>query len=113
MGTNSPRAIPDRYIVVMDKTVTAAQRSNAADQARANGGHVHFHYSSALKGFAASLPARAVHRLRANPNVSYIEADQRVSADATQSPATWGLDRIDQRLCRLTTPTPTRRPARA
>ncbi|HEX7189848.1 MAG TPA: S8 family peptidase [Actinomycetes bacterium] len=97
VGTNSPRAIPDRYIVVMDKTVTAAQRSNAADQARANGGQVHFRYSSALKGFAATLPARAVDRLRANPNVSYIEADQRVSADATQSPATWGLDRIDQR----------------
>ena len=97
VGTNSPRAIPDRYIVVMDKTVTAAQRRNVADQAGANGGQVHFRYSSAIKGFAATLPARAVDRLRSNPNVSYIEADQRVAADTTQSPATWGLDRIDQR----------------
>ena len=34
--------------------------------------------------------------LRADKRVAYIERDQAVSIEATQSPATWGLDRIDQ-----------------
>jgi subtilisin family serine protease len=81
----------------MDKSAAAGRRDAAKDQARANGGRVHFSYGSALRGFAATLPAKAVDRLRANPDVAYIEADTEVSADTTQSPATWGLDRIDQR----------------
>jgi subtilisin family serine protease len=97
IGTDSPRAIKDRYIVVLDKATTATQRGNAISEARSNGGKVHFTYTSALEGFAATLPARAVERLRENANVSFIEADTRVSTDTTQSPATWGLDRIDQR----------------
>jgi subtilisin family serine protease len=97
VGENSQRAIKDRYIVVMDKSAAAGRRDAAKDQARANGGRVHFSYGSALRGFAATLPAKAVDRLRANPDVAYIEADTEVSADTTQSPATWGLDRIDQR----------------
>jgi subtilisin family serine protease len=35
--------------------------------------------------------------VRNDPNVAYVEADQTVGLVATQSPATWGLDRIDQR----------------
>jgi subtilisin family serine protease len=40
---------------------------------------------------------RAVEHLRHHPHVAWIEADQRVTTAATQSPATWGLDRADQR----------------
>jgi subtilisin family serine protease len=97
IGTDNPRAIPDRYIVVMKKTVGAKLRGAALDLAKANGGQVHFRYTSAINGFAASLPGQAVDRLRNNPNVEYIEADRTVQAVATQSPATWGLDRVDQR----------------
>ena len=50
IGTDSPRAIKDRYIVVMDKTTTATQRGNAISQARSNGGKVHFSYSSGARG---------------------------------------------------------------
>jgi subtilisin family serine protease len=39
----------------------------------------------------------AVAKLRANPNVAYIEADATVTASTTQTNATWGIDRIDQR----------------
>jgi subtilisin family serine protease len=58
---------------------------------------VHATYSAALKGFAATLPAQALQGLVHNPNVAFIEADAVVQLDVTQSPATWGLDRIDQR----------------
>ncbi|HZG43267.1 MAG TPA: S8 family peptidase, partial [Longimicrobium sp.] len=41
--------------------------------------------------------AGQLNALRNNPNVDYIEQDARVQATATQSNATWGLDRVDQR----------------
>jgi subtilisin family serine protease len=40
---------------------------------------------------------KALARLLADPRVAYVEEDGVVSINATQSPATWGLDRIDQR----------------
>lgn len=51
---------------------------------------------SVINGFAARLTASQINGLRNNPNVAYIEQDQVFEADATQSNATWGIDRIDQ-----------------
>ncbi|UUZ64371.1 S8 family peptidase [Polaromonas sp. P1-6] len=77
--------------------------AEAANLMRGRGGQLHHTYSSALKGFAASLPDAALQGIRNNPNVDYIEQDQTVSLNETQLPvtqtqfnATWGLDRIDQ-----------------
>ena len=91
-----------RYIVVLREHVAnpAAEAGNAA---RGHAGRVEFTYTRALKGFAVSLPDAAgaafVKAMSHNPNVERIEADQLVTASAltTQSGATWGLDRIDQR----------------
>jgi subtilisin family serine protease len=50
-----------------------------------------------LNGFAAALTPAQLAALRADPDVSYVAADQVVRASGSrQSPATWGLDRIDQ-----------------
>jgi subtilisin family serine protease len=38
-----------------------------------------------------------VARIAADPRVAYVEADGVMKADTTQSGATWGIDRIDQR----------------
>ncbi len=54
-------------------------------------------YSNVLRGFATTLNSGQLNALRQNPNVAYIEQDSRVSAATTQTGATWGLDRIDQR----------------
>src|SRR6266496_2146135 len=54
-------------------------------------------YSNALNGFAISLPDPAAARLAADPRIESVELDGVVTADAVESPATWGLDRIDQR----------------
>ena len=97
VGTERATAIDGRYIVVMEPRSNRADREDAERDARANGARVLFEYGDALKGFAAALPDRAVEALRSNPNVAYIEADQRVALSATQSNPTWGLDRIDQR----------------
>lgn len=97
LGTQRATAIEGQYIVVMEDRATARARTDARTQARSHGGRVLHDYTAALKGFAAQLPDQAVAALRKNPHVAWIEADQRVSADATQTNATWGLDRIDQR----------------
>ncbi len=103
IGTDSPKAIPGSYIVVfkagskadvVDNAIAAAQ--NAADRATAPM-VVRYRYDAALQGFAGTLPAPALDALRHNPNVEYVEADQVVMIDTTQTGATWGLDRIDQR----------------
>jgi subtilisin family serine protease len=85
-----------RYIVVFRDDVADAP-GLASAMARAAGGTMHYTYQHALKGFAASLPEAALAGLRHNPRVAFIEADQPVQAYATQSNATWGIDRIDQR----------------
>jgi subtilisin family serine protease len=54
-------------------------------------------YRHALKGFAATLPAQARQALLHNPNVAYIAPDAVATLAETQTGATWGLDRIDQR----------------
>ena len=98
--------IANQYIVVMaEPGVRAAapdgRAITAADLAMRTvetyGGEVLYVYEAALEGFAAIIPPAAFAALQADPNVAYLEADQVMNAIVTQSPATWGLDRIDQR----------------
>ena len=84
-------AIPGAYVVVLDEG--ADPRSVAA----VAGVSPRYVYTAALTGFAAELNAGQLNALQHNPNVDYIEQDARVQATATQSNATWGLDRSDQR----------------
>ena len=95
------------YIVVFKaNAVRAADEARSArplvadsarQLARAHGGNVRFLYQHALKGFAVQMTADEANALAADPRVAYVEPDQVVHAIATQSPVTWGLDRIDQR----------------
>jgi subtilisin family serine protease len=89
-------ALPDRYIVRFRDDV-ANPRENAARLVSEGGGQLHFTYTVAIRGFAATLPPQAVAALARNPMIQVIEPDAIVTASATQSNATWGLDRIDQR----------------
>ena len=84
------------YIVVFTDQVLDPL-SAADDKVRKHGGTKKFAYDKALKGFAATLTPGAVDALRADPDVAYVEQDAIVTTMATQSGATWGLDRIDQR----------------
>jgi subtilisin family serine protease len=98
-GANSPTAIRGQYIVVLkpDASTRLEELIAAAELAGVGETRLLFRYEAALNGFAAVLPDRAVEALRLHPAVDYIDVDQAVQIDATQSPATWGLDRIDQR----------------
>jgi aqualysin 1 len=98
LSADSDRAIPGQYIVVFKQDARArGVAEGLTSQVEAEGGRVLYTYADALVGFAAQLPDEAVEALRRNPNIDYIEVDQVVSIDATQTNPTWGLDRIDQR----------------
>jgi hypothetical protein len=93
-------AIPGHYIVVMAPTRSSAAspaRAGLVARLRAQGVVIQREYRYALDGFAAVLSAGQLASVRADPRVAYVAADERMRADGTQSPATWGLDRIDQR----------------
>lgn len=54
-------------------------------------------YAFALEGFSATLTDDEFVKLRLDPRVKYIEPDAVISISNTQTGATWGLDRVDQR----------------
>ena len=95
-------AIPDSYIVVM-KPATATTRSIKTGLAKKFGGTVEQDFGAALNGFEATMSETEAKRLAADPKVAYVEQNQTVSLLATQTGATWGLDRIDQRARPLST----------
>ena len=54
-------------------------------------------WTAAVNGFAATLNAGQLNALRHNPAVAYMEPDAQAQLMwTTQSPVTWGLDRIDE-----------------
>lgn len=85
------------YIVVLNDD------ANPRSVAAVAGVNPRFVYTAALTGFAAELNAGQLNALRHNPNVAYIEQDGVASTNTTQTGATWGLDRVDQRALPLST----------
>jgi subtilisin family serine protease len=84
------------YIVTL-RPATGDSRSIGAEAERRFGGSLAQVYSRALSGFAITIPDSLAARLASDPRVLSVEQDAVVQADVTQTPATWGLDRIDQR----------------
>ena len=89
--------IEGQYIVVMKGQSSTAEKEATKGKVRREGGRVQHEYSRVLKGFSAKLDQQALEEVRNDPNVAYVEPDRVITLDGTQSPATWGLDRIDQR----------------
>ena len=85
----------DRYIVVLKDS--AESRAVARDHARAHGARVHNVYGAALEGYAATIPSGRLSALQRDRRVQYVEPDGIAYAAGTQTNATWGLDRLDQR----------------
>ncbi|GIJ28897.1 hypothetical protein Vqi01_40590 [Micromonospora qiuiae] len=105
-GAGAPNAISGSYLVVLRADAvgaagTFAARTSVPTRAGAltkrYGGSIADVYSAALTGFAAKMTESQARRLAADPAVAYVEQDQILTVQATQSNPTWGLDRIDQR----------------
>ena len=81
-------------VTLRDGTDPSATAPALARQHAGRVGHV---YEHALNGFSFRGSQAAATALLRNPHVVAVEADAKVWLDATQTDATWGLDRIDQR----------------
>ncbi len=84
------------FIVVLNDSVGSAGPV-AAEHARRFGADVRYVYAHALKGYAATLSEDQLGALASDARVDFIERDATVTAVTTQTSATWGIDRIDQR----------------
>ncbi|MHB0971706.1 MAG: S8 family peptidase [Thermoanaerobaculia bacterium] len=91
------RAIQDQYIVVFKPDAVRDVPAAASEMARMHGGRLGHVYERALQGFSVQLSEGRARALANDPRVEYVEEDGEVTLDATQSNATWGIDRIDQR----------------
>jgi len=109
------KAIKNQYVVVLHENSvqdsenlfssvavnSAARRAlgirnlNESLGARYNG-YVKRNFKKVLNGGVYEMTERQAKRLAKDPRVKMVEQDFEVKASATQSNATWGLDRIDQ-----------------
>lgn len=97
------KALPNRYIVILEDSAVGMRGENSVAQAVAEdmtltyGGKIDHVYRHAISGFSVEMKEAAAAELSKDPRVKYVEEDSEVYAIATQTNATWGLDRIDQR----------------
>ncbi|MFH8290703.1 S8 family peptidase [Streptomyces sp. NPDC018059] len=97
IAAGSADAVKGSYIVTLKKSSgLKAATSQGKNLISEYGGSVTKTFKSALNGYTAKLSAAEARRLAADPAVASVEQNQRVQADATQTNAPWGLDRIDQ-----------------
>ena len=98
--------VDGQYIVVLkDSAATLAGESNRAARVPAVASQIATthranlvrSFDRVLRGFVVKADDAALARLLADPRVAYVEEDGHVSINATQTGATWGLDRVDQR----------------
>lgn len=87
--------IPGQFVVTLDPNVVPEE------VLRDHQLHVQFIYRAALNGFAGKISDVAQSNLLDDRRVLRIEQDRVVTANASQLYATWGLDRIDQRVPEL------------
>ncbi|MET0646547.1 MAG: S8 family peptidase [Pyrinomonadaceae bacterium] len=95
--------IRGKYIVVLDDTAAGlrgrfSQARQVADLLGAvYGGRVERVFEYALNGYAAEMSEQEALALSEDPRVRFVEEDGVMHAEAVQTNAPWGLDRIDQR----------------
>jgi aqualysin 1 len=88
-------SVKDRYIVVLKDSADSA--AVAKEHGRKYGVQDRLVYGSALEGYAGKIPPGQLAKVKNDPRVDYVEPDGVAHTFTTQSGATWGLDRIDQR----------------
>jgi subtilisin family serine protease len=102
-GTAASAEQPQRFIVVFKDFATPQAAPAAREISGRFGASPDTVYEHALKGFAVSLPPGLASKLAQDDRVAYVEQDAEVTTMATQTGATWGLDRIDQQTLPLST----------
>lgn len=98
--------VPGQYIVVLKEAASGmkAEKSGkpstvsvAGQMGQIYGVRVLRSYDAALRGFVVKASDKELAKLVADPRVAYVEENGVVRIAETQTGATWGLDRVDQR----------------
>lgn len=97
----SASVVKDSYVVVLKSS--SAVPAAATSLKGKYGGKIGRTYQHALSGFEIAIGEAAAKKLAADPAVSYVQKNGIFKINDTQSNATWGLDRIDQRALPLST----------
>jgi subtilisin family serine protease len=84
-----------RFIVTLREGTDPA--AVAREHAAALGAEVEFVYQHALKGYAATFQGSGASAVARDLRVASVEPDGEMHTVTTQTGATWGLDRVDQR----------------
>ena len=99
----SAKKIENNYIVVLDDSVIGERGDYsiadymADDMAKRYRGKLKHVYKHAINGFSVEMSEAHAEEMAQDYRVLFVEEDGVVAADATQTNAPWGLDRIDQR----------------
>ncbi len=102
----SERPVFGHYIVVLNANVASmrGERSSAPvvsqvaqSIAASHGAKITRTFESALRGYAVQADDKSLAKMLNDDRIAYVEEDGYVYASATQTGATWGIDRTDQR----------------
>ena len=93
-----PNARPGHYITLFTNDVRREEVRALSELLTAEAkGRLEFVYEHALHGFAAELDEDAALKIARDPRVAQVAQDGIIETATTQTSATWGLDRVDQR----------------
>lgn len=94
------KPVPGRYIVAVKRDGKLGNVNALLDTVKVlvgkYGGEPDFLFSKVLFGYSVAMDEKAARLLAGDPLVRYVEQDGLVGLVGTQSPVTWGLDRVDQ-----------------
>ncbi len=99
----SKNKIANSYIVVLNDKVVGERGMFsispyvASELSSTHNGRVKHVYQNAINGFAVEMTEEEAEAMSQDFRVAYVEEDQIITLDATQTNPPWGLDRIDQR----------------
>jgi subtilisin family serine protease len=97
----SENPVPGQYIVVFKDSVSVLPTDTTRALEARHGVRAERSFQHALRGFSLRASEAQARKLAQDPDVKYVVEDSFVSTTTTQSSATWGLDRIDQRYSNL------------
>lgn len=105
----SEHPVKNEYIVVLNDLAAGPKGKHslvptvAANLKAIHGGILKRVYQHALLGYTVRMSEAAAQRLSLDPRVAFVQEDSEITLSTTQTGATWGIDRIDQRNLPLST----------
>ncbi|MFG3285339.1 S8 family peptidase [Streptomyces sp. NPDC048111] len=97
-AAGAAEGVPGTYLVTLKDAAARADSAEGLAPARAHGATVRRTYHQAVNGYSVQATPAQARALAADPAVASVSPNRSFRVTGTQPrPASWGLDRIDQR----------------